>query len=114
MSSNSQYGRTPSRQSPSALSSGSHDDGYDSDDFDVLDTNVQPFAPVMRTTAHKPHLHNSSKHYQLLIVYDDIDIGDIFVPFAMYHQLRHVHTLHHCDLIYSWCCSRLHNLSSQL
>ena len=100
MSSNSQYGRTPSRQSQSALSSGSHDDGYNSDDFDVLDTNVQPFAPVMLTTAHKPYLHNSSEHYQRLIVYDDIDISDILIPCAMYHQLRHVHTLHHCDLIY--------------
>jgi hypothetical protein len=83
MSSNSQYNCTPSQQSQSALSSGSHDDGYNSDDFNVLDTNVQPFAPVMWTTADKPHLHNSTEHYQLLIV-DDINIGDIFIPFAMY------------------------------
>jgi hypothetical protein len=42
MSTDMQYGRTPSRQSQSARSS-----GYDSDDCDVLDTDVQPFAPFM-------------------------------------------------------------------
>jgi hypothetical protein len=45
MSTNMQYGRTPSRQSQSAISSGSHDDGYDSDDCDILDSDVQPFSP---------------------------------------------------------------------
>jgi hypothetical protein len=49
MSTDMQYGRTPSRKSQSARSSGSLDDGYNSDDCDVLDTDVQPFAPFMPT-----------------------------------------------------------------
>jgi hypothetical protein len=44
MSTDLQYA---SQQSQSAMSSGSHDNSYDSDDCDILDTDVQPIAPFM-------------------------------------------------------------------